>query len=72
MQAVTFNQAQMHVLNIASHIKTKKSLNLLKQQLASFYAQQIDEQMDELWEKGDWNEQKLTELRSAHFRTAYK
>ena len=72
MQAVTFNQAQMHVLNMASHIKTEKSLNLLKQQLASFYAQQIDEQMDELWEKGDWNEQKLTELRSAHFRTAYK
>lgn len=36
MQAVTFNQAQIHVLNMASHIKTEESLQQLKQQLAAF------------------------------------
>lgn len=71
MQAVQFNQAQLHILNMASHIKTEKSLDLLKQQLATFYAKLIDEQMDELWESGKWNEQKLEDLRSAHFRTPY-
>ncbi len=72
MQTVTFNPAQMHVLNMASRIKTEKSLQLLKQQLAEFYAKQIDEQMDELWESGKWNEQKLADLREAHLRTPYK
>jgi hypothetical protein len=72
MQTVTFNPAQMHVLNMASRIKTEKSLQLLKQQLAEFYAKQIDEQMDELWESGKWNEQKLADLRKAHLRTPYK
>ena len=72
MQTVTFNPAQMHVLNMASRIKTEKSLQLLKQQLAEFYAKQIDEQMDELWESGKWTEQKLADLRKAHLRTPYK
>ena len=72
MQAITFNQAQMHVLNMASHIKTAASLDLLKEQLATFYAKLIDEQMDELWDSGEWNEQKLADLRGAHFRTEYK
>ena len=72
MQTVTFNPAQMHVLNMAARIKTEKSLQLLKQQLAEFYAKQIDEQMDELWESGKWNEQKLADLREAHLRTPYK
>lgn len=71
MQAVQFNQAQLHILNMASHIKTEKSLDLLKQQLAAFYAKLIDEQMDELWDSGEWNEQKLEDLRDAHFRTPY-
>ena len=71
MQAVQFNQAQLHILNMASHIRTEQSLDLLKQQLAAFYAKLIDEQMDELWDSGEWNEQKLEDLRDAHFRTPY-
>jgi len=72
MQAVRFNETQLHVLNMASHIKSEQSLELLKQQLAAFYAKMIDEQMDELWESGQWNEQKLADLRGSHFRTSYK
>jgi len=72
MEAITFNPAQMHVLNLASHIKTPESLALLKEQLAAFYAKLIDEQMDELWESGQWNEQTLANLRGAHYRTEYK
>jgi len=49
MEAVTFNQAQMHVLNLLSHIKSEKALDELKDQLAAFYAKQVDEEMDKLW-----------------------
>ncbi len=38
-----------------SHIKTSTGLEQLKDQLAAFYAQQIDDEMDALWESGQWN-----------------
>ena len=72
MESVTFTPAQVHVLNMASRIKTEQSLERLKDQLAKFYADLVDEEMDELWASGEWNEQKLEELRHAHFRTPYK
>jgi hypothetical protein len=40
--------------------------------LASFYANLIDEEMEELWQSGKLNEEKLIEFRSAHHRTPYK
>ena len=72
MAAVTFTPAQIHVLNMASRLKTEHGLERLQDQLAKFYADLIDQEMDELWESGAWNEEKLEELRHAHFRTAYK
>ena len=34
-------------------------------------AKQVDEEMDRLWENGQWDEKKLQELRGSHFRTPY-
>ena len=72
MEAVTFTPAQVHVLNMASRMKTERSLERLQEQLAKFYAELVDQEMEELWESGAWNEQKLEELRHAHLRTSYK
>ena len=72
MQTTIFNQAQMHVLNMASHIKTDRELERLKDQLAKFYATLVDDEMEQLWESGEWNEEKLAELKSSHLRTKYK
>lgn len=68
MKAVTFSPAQMHLITLMSHIKSSSALDQLKDQLANFYAQQIDQDMDQLWESGEWNEEKLESLRDAHFR----
>ena len=72
MEAITFSPAQVHVFNLVSHIKSPVGLEKLRQQLAAFYAQQVDDEMDALWESGQWDEQKLQELRGSHFRTPYK
>lgn len=72
MNNVTFNPAQIHILNMASRIKTDAGLQRFKEQMASFYAKLIDEEMDQLWDSGQWNEQKLADLRKIHFRTPYK
>ena len=68
MEAITFSPAQLHVFNLVSHIKTEMGLERLQEQLAAFYAKQVDDEM----ESGQWNEQKLQELRGSHFRTPYK
>ena len=67
-----FSPAQMHLVTLMSHIKSTAALDQLKDQLAEFYARQIDEDMEKLWESGEWNEQKLENLKNAHFRTPYK
>lgn len=72
MEAITFSPAQMHLVTLMSHIKTSIALEQLKDQLADFYAHQVDEEMEHLWESGEWNENKLQSLRNVHFRTPYK
>jgi hypothetical protein len=71
MEAITFTPAQIHVFNLVSHIRSAVGLENLRQQLAAFYAKQIDEEMDALWESGEWDEKKLQDLRGSHFRTPY-
>lgn len=72
METVTFSPAQMHLITLMSHIKSSATLDQLKDQLADFYARQIDVEMERLWETGEWNEEKLQNLQNAHFRTPYK
>ena len=72
MEAITFTPAQVQVFNLVSHIKTAVGLEQLRKQLAAFYAKQIDDEMDALWESGEFDEKRLQELRGSHFRTPYK
>ena len=72
MEPITFSPAQMHVFSLVSHIKSDAGLEQLRQQLAAFYAKQVDDEMDALWESGQWDEKRLQELRGSHFRTSYK
>ena len=72
MEAITFSPAQVHVFNLVSHIKSTIGLEQLRKQLAAFYAKQVDDEMDQLWESGLWDEKKLKKLRGQHLRTPYK
>ena len=40
--------------------------------ISEFFARRADEEMERLWESGEWNEQTLEDLKSAHYRTPYK
>lgn len=71
MEAITFSPAQVHIFNMVSHITSDQALEQLREQLADFYAKQVDAEMDSLWETGEWNQQKLQSLRGSHFRTPY-
>ncbi len=71
METITFSPAQIHVFNMMSHIKSAMGLEQLKKQLAAFYAKQIDDEMDDLWKSGEWDEKHMQDLRGSHFRTPY-
>ena len=71
METITFSPAQVHVFNLVSNIKSAVGLEQLRKQLAAFYAKQVDDEMDKLWESGQFDEKRLKELRGSHFRTPY-
>ena len=72
METITFSPAQVHVLTLMSHIKSDSGLEQLREQLAAFYAKMVDDEMDALWENGEFDEKRMKELRGSHFRTPYK
>ena len=61
METITFSPAQVHVFNLMSHIKSALGLEQLREQLSAFYAKQVDEEMDALWESGQWDEKTMKE-----------
>ena len=71
MEAITFSPAQVHVFNLVSHINSALGLEQLREQLSAFYAKQVDDEMDQLWESGQFDGKRLQELRGSHFRTPY-
>ncbi len=71
MEAITFSPAQVHVFNLVSHIKSAVGLEKLREQLAAFYSKQVDEELDQLWDNGQFDSNSLKELRGSHYRTSY-
>lgn len=72
MNTITFSPAQQHILTLVSHINTPTGLDQLRDQLAKFYAEQVDKDMDELWASRKWNQQTITDLQESHLRTPYR
>ncbi|MCL2511026.1 MAG: hypothetical protein FWF09_03135 [Bacteroidales bacterium] len=62
------NPAQLHFLQILSHIKTDKTLRDLKRLVRNHYAQQLQKEADKYWAEGKIGDHLLKE----HLRTPYK
>ena len=65
---IGLNQAQLHFLQVLSHIKTDKALKDLKRLVRDYYAQQLQKEADKYWTEGKISEHLLSE----HLRTPYK
>ena len=72
MDRTVFNKAQLEMLDIMAGIRSEEELGELKHVISEFYARRADEELDKLWQSGEWNEQTLKELGEAHYRTPYK
>ena len=52
-------------------VESDEELMALKHAISEFFARRADEEMERLWQSGEWNEQTLEDLRSAYYRTPY-
>lgn len=68
---MSFNQAQLHILDMMSFVKTPEALNDLNKVIASYFANKADEEMRKMWKDGSLNDEKIEEFRTLHERTPY-
>jgi hypothetical protein len=54
-----------------SYAKNEDSLNEIKKALTTYFAQKVEEEMDHLWETGEWNQEKNEAILNEHLRTSY-
>ena len=68
----SLNKAQLQILKLLSNIKTEEETKELSQVISNFYAKKATEEMDRLWNSGQWNEEKNEQILREHLRTPYK
>ena len=72
MSRTIFNEAQLELLSVMASVKDNAELMALKHAISEFFARRADEEMEKLWQSGEWNEQTLQDLKDAHYRTPYQ
>ena len=61
------NQAQMSVLRLLGRMKTVGEVEELRQVILDYYARKIDDGMEKLWERGEWNDEKIDQILKTDF-----
>lgn len=72
MGTTVFNTAQQHILQVMSFIKTPEELQELEDLLTQYYANKIDNQLDEMWKDGKIDVATIEEWGKEHMRTPYR
>ena len=57
-----FNQTQIHLLRMFELESSEASLNELKEVLYRYYSKRMDDCLDELWDSGQLNQERLDEI----------
>ncbi len=55
METTALNEAQMSILRLLGSMKTVEEVNELRQVICDYYARRVDEEVDKLWESGQWD-----------------
>jgi len=67
-----FNPIQLHILEMFNYCHSERSMTELKDVLADFYAKQVQEEADRLWNEGSLNGEAIEQILNEHWRTPYK
>jgi len=58
MEYSGLDNAQLHLLKMMSFVKSKKTLDDIKDVLSEYFAKKAEDGMDRLWDKGKWDNEK--------------
>ena len=72
MASSVLNEAQMSILRLLGSMKTVEEVDELRQVICDYYARRVDEEVDKLWESGQWNDEKNEAILNEHLRTPYE
>lgn len=62
-----FTHAQQHLLRMFRYKKSESDLLEMKEVLSQYYAQKLDSMLEEMWESGELDQQRLDEIDSMDF-----
>lgn len=68
MEATVFNPVQQHLLKFFAFDGSEEKLLEMKAVSTKYFSQKLDKRLDELWDSRGFNQEKLDELRTIHFR----
>jgi hypothetical protein len=68
----TLNPTQLHLLKMFSFAKDSKALAEIRAALMEIFAKRVEDDMDALWESGEWDNEKNENVLKEHLRTPYK
>ena len=69
METTAFNPVQQHLLKLFAFDGSEEKLLEVKEVLTKYFSQKLDKRLNELWDSGVLNQEKLDELRTKHLRT---
>lgn len=72
METVAFNPTQVHLLKMFSYAKTDAALEDVKKVLSLYFAKRVSDDMDTLWDSGEWSDEKNEAILTEHLRTPYR
>ncbi|MBU8974416.1 MULTISPECIES: hypothetical protein [Bacteroides] len=72
MAATVLNPVQQHLLKMFAFDGSEERLMEVKEVLTKYFSQKLDDRLNELWDSGTLNQEKLDELRKIDVRTLLK
>lgn len=71
-QSMELNRAQLSILRLLGRMKTMEQVEELRHVISNYYAQKATEEMDRLWDSGEWGEAQNAAILKEHLRTPYR
>mgnify|MGYP004451651297 CR=1 FL=1 len=72
MDRISLNSAQLEILEMTSFVQTQEMLTQMKKDLATHFANIARQEVEQLWNYGTLNEEKVESFRTLHERTRYE
>ena len=72
METASINPTQVHLLKMFSYATTEAALEDIKVALSQYFAKRVSDDMDAIWDSGEWSDEKNESILKEHLRTPYK